>query len=89
MLKSQQHHSLIKANERKVLYIFSFLTFWFFCVKTKEHEKKNFKKENRFIAQGRLASLMQRRCLRFFEKITCGFFNSDFVETELQKAPNA
>ena len=26
-----------------------------------------------FIAQGRWASLMQR-CLRFFEKMTCGFF---------------
>ena len=30
--------SSIKARERKVLYIFSFLTFWFFCVKAKEQE---------------------------------------------------
>jgi hypothetical protein len=42
-----------------------------------------------FIAQGRWASLMQRRCLRFFEKMTCGFFNFNCVETEPQKAPNA
>jgi hypothetical protein len=27
-----------------------------------------------FFAQGRWASLMQRRCLRFFEKMTFGFF---------------
>jgi hypothetical protein len=27
-----------------------------------------------FIAQGRWASLMQRRCLRFFENISSGFF---------------
>jgi hypothetical protein len=29
-----------------------------------------------FIAHGRLASLMQRRCLRFFKKIAFGFFQS-------------
>jgi len=43
-----------------------------------------------FIAQGRWASLMQRRCLRFFSAIWlrhCCNFNC--VETEPQKAPNA
>jgi hypothetical protein len=30
---------LNRRNERKVLYIFSFLTFWFFWVKPKEHKK--------------------------------------------------
>jgi len=29
-----------------------------------------------FFAHGRWASLMQRRCLRFFEKISFGFFQS-------------
>jgi len=53
LLKKRYYKSLIKAKERNakhslrqikniaheinVLYIVSFLTFWFFCVKTKEH----------------------------------------------------
>jgi len=45
MLKSQQHHSLIKANERKVLYIFSFLIFWYFFIKKKVHKKFLLKSE--------------------------------------------
>jgi hypothetical protein len=35
-LKKRHPKSLIKVKERNVLYIISFLTFWFFCVKTKE-----------------------------------------------------
>ena len=43
-----------------------------------------------FTAHGRLASLMQRRCLRFFAAIwLCHCRNFNCVETEPQKAPNA
>jgi len=43
-----------------------------------------------FIAHGRGASLMQRRCLRFFAAIRlCHCSNFNGVETEPQKAPNA
>jgi hypothetical protein len=32
---------------------------------------------------------MHRRCLRFFEKITFGFFQFRWRETEAQKAPRS
>jgi hypothetical protein len=38
-LKSQEYNDLIKAKERKVLYIFSFLIFWYFFIKKKVQEK--------------------------------------------------
>jgi len=41
MLKSKQHRSLIRGQERNVLYIVSFLTFFVtFCVKSEASDKK-------------------------------------------------
>jgi hypothetical protein len=46
--------------------------------------------KNVFAAHGREASLMQRRCLRFFTAIwRCHCCNPAFGVTEPQKAPNA
>ena len=39
LLKSQECKSSIKAKERKVLYIFSFLIFWYFFIKKKVQKK--------------------------------------------------